>query len=127
MPLPRLSARIAGPGQYTSTAQMSRQVTLYQPGQRNASDGSTAPPDPFVVSWAAIRALGGDELDKAQQIAQETTHLVAIPYQRGITEAMLVNFEGRFFQIKYIEDPDEMHWELRLFCAEIGQNAGQQS
>ena len=125
MPLPRLSARVPGPGQYTNAAQMSRQVTLYRPGQRDASDGSTTPPEPFVVSWAAIRALAGDELDKAQQIAQETTHLVTLPYQSGITENMLVKFEERMFQIRYIEDPDEMHWELRIFCAEVGQNAGQ--
>lgn len=125
MPLPRVSARIAGPGQYTNAAQMSRQVTLYQAGQHNVSDGSTLPPEPFITSWAAMRALGGDELDKAQQIAQESTHLVVIPYQRGITENMLVEFEGRFFQIKFIEDPDELHWELRLFCSERGQNAGQ--
>lgn len=125
MPLPRISARIAGPGQYTNPAQMSRLVTLYQPGQRNPADGTSTGPEPFVQSWAAIRALAGEELDKAQQIAQESTHLVAVPYQHGITENMLVVFEGRTFQIKYIEDPDEMHWELRLFCAETGQNAGQ--
>ena len=104
---------------------MSRLVTLYQPGQRNPADGTATPPEPFTQSWAAIRALAGQELDKAQQIAQETTHLVAIPYLHGITENMLVNFEGRMFQIKYIEDPDEMHWELRLYAAELGQNAGQ--
>jgi len=74
-----------------------------------------------------MRALAGEELDKAQQIAQESTHLVTIPYQLGIAENMLLFFEGRFFQIKHIEDPDEMHIELRMFCAEIGQNAGGQT
>lgn len=126
MPLPRLSARLPGPGQYTSAAQMSRQVTLLLPGPRQL-DGSSLPPEPFDISWASIRALAGEELDKAQQIAQESTHLVSIPYRIGITENMLVQFEQRVFQIKYIEDPDELHFELRLFCAELGQNAGEQS
>jgi hypothetical protein len=40
---------------------------------------------------------------------------------------MTVGFEGRTFRIKYIEDEDEMHFFLFLYCAEIGQNAGSQT
>jgi len=128
MPLPRLSARLPGPGQYSNAAQRSRQVVLYQPGAVDTTTGVQSSPDPAGPPvWAAARPLVGEEFDKAQQIAQGAGHLVNIGYQFGVTENMLVQLEGRFFQIKYIEDPDELHWELNLYCAEVGQNAGQQT
>lgn len=120
MPLRTLSG-------YTPIGAMSRQVTFFQPGIRNPVDASTGPPAAYGTSWAAIRALQGQELDKAQQIAQKVTHLVVIPYQPGIAESMTLQQEQRTFQIMAIEDPDEMHFELQLYCMEIGQNAGQQS
>jgi SPP1 family predicted phage head-tail adaptor len=118
MPLKRLSSSP------NSIGGMSRQVTLNAPGGRNAADGGPQPPSPVITTWANIRALKGDELDKASQIAQEAEHVIRIPYQLGVNEDMTVGFESRTFQIKYIEDQDELHWFLDLYCAEIGQNAG---
>jgi SPP1 family predicted phage head-tail adaptor len=112
---------------YTPIGAMTRQITLFLPGQRSPVDGSTGPPAAFGTSWASIRALQGEELDKAQLIAQKVSHLVAIPYQPGIVESMTLTWENREFQISAIVDPDEMHFELRLYAFEMGQNAGQQS
>lgn len=127
MTLPRLSSRPPGPGEYTSPGAKNRWVTLNNPANPTAG----VPANPFADSWAAIRALGGQEIDKAQQFAQRSTHLVTISYQPGISEAMTVSFnEGgttRSFQIEYIEDPDERHVELRLMCFEMNQNAGSAS
>jgi len=127
MPLPRLSSRPPGPGQYTGPGAMNRQVTLNNPA--NPTAGSLA--NPFCTSWAAMRALGGQEIDKAQQFAQRSTHLITIPYQFGVQQNMTVTFnEGdvtRTFQIEYIEDPDEQHRELRMMCFEMNQNAGSAS
>ena len=89
--------------------------------------GKSFPPSAAMDSWAAIRALQGAELDKAQQIAQTIAQLVTIPFQRGISQNMTVKTgDGRIFHIKFIEDPDNRQVELRLYCAEVGQNAGQQ-
>jgi SPP1 family predicted phage head-tail adaptor len=103
---------------------MHYQVQLYSQGQRNPTDGSTMPPSFAVTTWADVRALRGVELDKAQQIAQEVEHLITIPYQPGVTENMRIDFDGRTFEIRYIEDQDERKFFLDLYCAEIGQNAG---
>jgi SPP1 family predicted phage head-tail adaptor len=121
MPLRRLSS---APG---AIGGMSRQVTLYYASAgRNTTDGGPLPPSPAFTTWASIRALQGEELDKAQLIAQEADHLVHIPYQFPVTLDMTVGFEGRTFEIKYIEDQDELHFFLDLYSAEIGQNAGSQ-
>jgi SPP1 family predicted phage head-tail adaptor len=103
---------------------MSRQISLYRPGIRNVTDGSISPATFAFTSWAAIRALTGDEVDKAQQITQEVEHVITVPYQLGIAESWTVQFEDRMFQIKYLEDEDEQHIFLDLFCEEIGQSAG---
>jgi SPP1 family predicted phage head-tail adaptor len=120
MPLKRLSSA------HHSIGGMSRQVTLYLPGSR-AGDGGVLPPSVFCTSWADIRSLRGAELDRADQIAQAVELIVSIPYQIGILESMLVGFEAEMWQISYIEDEDRRHVFLDLYCAEVGQNAGQSS
>jgi len=121
LPLKRLSS---APG---SIGGMSRQITLNNPGLRNPADGGLAPPNPAITTWASIRGLKGAELDKAAQVATDAEHLVRIAYQPGVNANMTVGFEGRTFRIKYIEDEDEMHFFLDLYCAEFGQNAGSQT
>jgi len=122
LPLRRLSSWS------NSIGSMSRQITLnYASAGRNTADGGPLPPSPAVTSWASIRALKGEELDKADQIAQDADHIIRIPYQYPVDESMTVIFEGRTFQIKYIEDQDEMHFFLDLYCAEVDQNAGSQT
>ena len=118
MPLKRLSS-----ARHTIGG-MSRQVTLYLPGSR-AADGGNTPPSVFCTSCADIRSLRGQELDKADQIAQVVELIVTIPYQSGILDSMLVGFEAEMWQISYIEDEDRRHVFLDLYCAEVGQNAGQ--
>ena len=81
------------------------------------------PPSAFGTSWAMVRALTGKEFDKAQQIDQELTHLVVVPYQPGIEENMQIVHDGRTFQILYIEDLYETKVELAIYCAERGQSA----
>jgi SPP1 family predicted phage head-tail adaptor len=87
--------------------------------------GNAQDPIACATSYASVRALTGRELDKAQQIAQQVSHMVTIPYTAGVTESMLVSFNSRLFRIQAIEDPDERKVELRLLCLETGQNAGE--
>ena len=115
-------------GQYTSAGAMTRQVGFYQLGGRTA-DGGTAAANLAFNSWAAIRALSAQEIDKARQIGQKISHLVTVPYQTGIAESMQIGYQDgaslRMFQIVGVADPDEGRWELRITCFELNQNAGQ--
>jgi len=127
MPVTRLSARPPAPGQYTTPGAFNRRITLYNAANPTAG----TPASPYCDSWAAIRGLQAAEIDKAQQIEQRVSHLVTVPYQLGILESMTIGFnEGgitRMFQIAGIEDPDELHRELRIMAFEINQNAGSAS
>ena len=108
---------------------LSRLVTFfYESAGRNTTDGGPLPPSPAFTTWASFRSLTGDELDKADEIAQEADHIICIPYQFPITLDMTAVFEGRTFQTKYIEDADgELHFFLDVYVKEIGQNAGSQT
>jgi len=126
VPLRRLSQVPAPAGGYTPIGAFNRLINLYLEGQRDTGDGSTGPPSFYGTSWAAKRPLQGQELDKAQQIAQKISGLWIVPYQLGIVESMTFTWENRSFQIAAIDDPDEQHVELHLYAFEAGQNAGQQ-
>jgi len=106
---------------------MFRWITFYNPANPTAGTGG----DPYRDSWASVRALSGQELDKAQQIAQRVSHLVTVPYRPGLLESMTIGMYDfgtlRTFQIADIEDPDERHVELRIMAFEINQNAGSAS
>jgi len=128
MPLRRLSAGLPRPGQYVALGALNRQITFYSPAVRSPVDNSMGAPSAAFSCWAALYALAGDELDKAQQIAQRVTHLVVIQYAQGAAENMTIQYLDaggeRNFQIAAIEDPDELRVQLKIYCFEIGSNAG---
>lgn len=127
MPLPRLSGRPPAPGQYTAPGALNRRITFYNPP--DPSNGIEA--SAFCDAWAAKRALSGQEMEKAQQIAQRANYLFTVRYQPGILESMQIEeYEAgtpHTFEIANIEDPDGRCLELRIMAFEINQNAGSAS
>jgi SPP1 family predicted phage head-tail adaptor len=128
MPLRGLSSRVSVAGRFAGPADMNRRVTFYSPGVRSKIDGTTGPPQAAFECWAALYAVAGAEIDRAQQIAQKVSHLVVINYQLGVKGNMTIQYLDagitRTFQIAAIDDPDEQRWQLKVYCFEIGQNAG---
>jgi SPP1 family predicted phage head-tail adaptor len=128
MPLRRLSAGLPRPGQSVSIGALNRQITFCTPGVRSAADNSMGSPSAAFSCWAALFALAGAELEKAQQIAQRVSHLVVINYALGVEENMTIQYidggNTRNFQIEAVEDADEQRVQLKIYCFEIGQNAG---
>lgn len=129
MPLRGLSARLSVGGRMVSAAAMNKRLTICTPGLTDSQAGTTGPPVAALTTWGAIFAIAGDELDRAQQIAQRVSHVVAIPYALGVPETGVVQYidggQTRTFQIEAIDDQDEQRWMLKIYCFEINQNAGQ--
>ena len=73
--------------------------------------------------WAAVEPLNGRELFAAQEHHGEVTTRIRIRYRTGITDKMRVAFDGTYYDIKYILDPEMRHRELHLLCA-TGVNQG---
>jgi SPP1 family predicted phage head-tail adaptor len=128
MPLPRLSNRPPRAGFYAPIGAMNRLVTFYSPGARDAQGRAGAPSPAFPAVWAAVYAVAGEELDKAQQIAQKVSVVLVINYQLGVLENMTVEVPEagatRTLQVAAIADPDGQKWQLKIYCFEINSNAG---
>jgi SPP1 family predicted phage head-tail adaptor len=107
---------------------LNRRVTFFGPAVRSSTDNSMGAPSAAFSCWAALYALAGDELDKAQQIAQRVSHLAVIQYALGVEANMTIQYldggDERNFQIAAVEDPDELRVQLKIYCFEIGSNAG---
>ena len=96
-----------------------RQVLIQQRGATVDTYGqrSTTWSD-LVTTMADIQPLQGRELELAQAINAEVTHLVVMRYRPGITAAMRVVYQGRRFAIHSVMDVDTRHKTLQLACAE---------
>ena len=126
MPIRTLNSVPVRTGGYEAVGAFTDRITFYMVGDRDPSSGKTLPKSAWGERWSKVRALQGQESYKAQQIDQTVSLLVKIRFERGIAENMTIRTsDGRVLQIKGIEDPDQRQWELWLWCAEIGQNAGQ--
>lgn len=73
--------------------------------------------------WAAVEPLQGRELFAAQEHHAEVTTRIRIRYRDGVTAKMRVVFEGAYYDIKAVIDPERRHRELHLLCT-TGVNQG---
>lgn len=72
---------------------------------------------------ADIQQLQGNELLNAQAVNALTTHSVLIRYRTDVTAASRLVYQGRFFNVHSVVDPDTSHIALLLMCGE-GMNQG---
>lgn len=72
----------------------------------------------YVIARAAVEPLRGQEYFAAKQVQASTQVRIRIRYMTGITTKMRVVFEGRYFAIEGIIDPEMRHRELQLMCVE---------
>lgn len=98
---------------------LNRQVTVEQRAvTRDTFGQQTTTWTTFCNTWAKIEPLSGRELQLAQAINPETSHMVVIRYRPGVTTAMRVTYQGRHFNILGILDVEMAHVALELTCAE---------
>ena len=74
--------------------------------------------------WGSIQPLTGRELIAGQAVNSEISHLVEIRYMPGITAAMRISYNGRFFNITSPPiNENERNRMITLMCSE-GLNEG---
>ncbi len=75
-------------------------------------------------SFIPIHQLRGGKLDEiAMQRVPVATHFVTIRWLEGIKagECRLL-FEGRYFNVGYVDEGDFKHHELALTCTEVAED-----
>jgi len=92
------------------------------PQQKPSGEPDTAWTD-LLTCWASVEPLKGRELFAAQEHHSEIEVRVRIRYRSGLNAAMRVVFEGLYYNIAAILDPELRHRELELLCKQ-GVNEG---
>lgn len=77
----------------------------------------------IATVWASVEPLHGRELVAAQSVAAETTTKITMRYRSDITTANRITFDGKFYNLLSIIDPQLRHRELIIMASE-GLNEG---
>jgi len=112
-----------------NTGEYRKRITI----QQNNGVISTDPNDlgqlttanaPVIRAWAKISNTKGREYQLGLQVVGESSDIVEMRYQPGITPKMQVVYtdnvinKTRTLDINNVTDPDERHVKLYLFCTE---------
>jgi SPP1 family predicted phage head-tail adaptor len=67
-----------------------------------------------------IRTANGREQVNAEQLKRIVSHVVTMWYQPGLNESQRLIVEDRVFNITYIDDIDNRHIQIKVYCIEAG-------
>lgn len=70
----------------------------------------------IAIIPVSIESLGGTDLEVARTIYTEATHKITARYNQGITKETRLLFNGKQFEIGYIENVGEVNKLLVLLC-----------
>jgi SPP1 family predicted phage head-tail adaptor len=72
----------------------------------------------IATVWGAVEPLRGRELFAAQQIQAEITHKITTRYHEGMRPEMVVDFNGRIFDVGPPVNPAERNQSLEFYAVE---------
>lgn len=76
-----------------------------------------------ATARASVEPMQGRELASAQTVNDETTTRITMRYLIGVTTADRITFEGRYYNLQSVIDPELRHREL-IIMASDGLNEG---
>lgn len=82
--------------------------------------------DAGILTWASVTALGlagsGQRLFDGVQMAVTPTHIFDIRYRPNITAENIIHYQTQYYQILYVNDPENRHILLMLYAALKGDD-----
>jgi SPP1 family predicted phage head-tail adaptor len=104
---------------------MRHRIEIYSPSSVQDSFGGVAPDAGtlFATTWAKVVTPQGRELFTAQQQVSQVTHKITMRWAQGVVAKQFVLFDGRYFSIEAVSDPDGQHVYLELLCIERNDSA----
>lgn len=106
---------------YTPAGAFNKRIKFKSAGSPD-NLGNISEPTVFCECWASVRAIRGQALLKTDQVLQKEYYNVVIRYRAGLDESMIVEINGKDFQIDVMPDPDARKVELHLVCSEADEN-----
>jgi SPP1 family predicted phage head-tail adaptor len=80
--------------------------------------GSTLTWSTFATLWASITPMKAGEVFWAKHLEHRVTHKIMIRYYEGITAAMRISFDSRYFHVKAVRNIDEKNEWMELVAEE---------
>ena len=105
---------------------LNKRVSVFKPDPES-SDGAGGRENDWATKagwikvcnlWASIRPAGERAVTFAGQMGVEITHTVLIRYRDDISEANVIDFNGRKLDIRTMRNFDEANTLLQLMCFE---------
>ncbi len=112
-------------GPKTSVSRRPHRVTLQNPGP-SVPDGDGG----YTQSWtdctppamdAEIKTATARDLERvaAGTVLSTATHMVTMPYHPQVRTASRIVFNGQFFNVTGVDNPDKRNVETVAVCVEI--------
>lgn len=104
---------------------LNRQITLQNRTQgKDAEGGITDTWSNFSTVWAKVNHLSGNERRATQQGGQvlEARTEFTIRYFPGVNNAMRVVFDGKYYNIRHVNDFEDAHAFMILTCDTGGRD-----
>lgn len=107
-----------------NAGELRHQVTIQS--KTITTDGHGGPIETWndtAYPWAKVEPLQGRELATAQTVNAETTTRITMRYLAGVIPANRITFDGKYYNLQSVVDPELKHRELIIMASE-GLNAG---
>lgn len=107
-----------------NAGELRHQVTIQQKAiTADAFGGPVESWTDVVTVWARVEPLQGRELATAQSVNAEITTRITMRYRPWVIPANRIVFEGKYYNLQSVIDPDLKHRELIIMASE-GLNEG---
>lgn len=73
----------------------------------------------FRQMWASVRGLRGKEFYNAAAVQAQDDKIFNCRYFPGLTPDMYIKFQGRYYNIKSINNLYERNEEYEIHCSEV--------
>lgn len=106
------------------SGQLRHRVTIMSPpdpaGPKNSYNKPTGAWTATGTYWAFVKPLAGRELEVAQQIRGDVSHLVTMRRVGPIAPPQYLLYKGKRLNIDAVIDVDERGKELHIYCTQPG-------
>ena len=105
-----------------STGELRHRITIRQKTVTINQRGFTEEVwEPVCTVWASVENLRGREYFQAAAVQAETTVRFTIRYRPGLNTAMRIAFDGKEYNITFIDHVDYRRAFMELLAEEVGR------
>jgi SPP1 family predicted phage head-tail adaptor len=109
--------RLRDNSRYTNLSNFNQQITLLQPAADSLSDGTPNTPTVYGTTWAAVRLMRQQEIDKTELVQGASYFDVRIPYDANVADQFtVISATGQTWYVESVADIDQRGVEMKMIC-----------